>query len=421
MQSLDAEVSGDTSKRRNVIKGGIQHEETGDTRMTRTTRPSNAEHPVALGSFRSWMRLLCSSQGISRAYIPRILFVSLTTLLTSPLRLWERVRYGRRIRSTVIHPAPVFIIGHWRSGTTYLHNLMCQDKNLGYLSTFQAMAPGFCLVGEGAIKRMLAKKARSRYPSRLIDNIPLSFDAPQEDEFALANISPRSFLHAFSFPQQAQDFFERYVLFDGPSAAAPPQWIDTYLTVLRKATLASGGKRLVVKNCAHTARIRTLLGLFPDAKFIHIHRNPYQLFLSTLHMHRTVLLRSQLQEIEPDQVETCVLRFYSQLMRRFLADKSLIPAGNLVEIRFEDLEASPLAQLRRVYDGLGLPGFAAAESDFRSYIDSVADYQKNTYEMDAHIIAKVDQHWQFAFDQWGYERLEPFPDSGQHDETAIAA
>jgi len=313
----------------------------------------------------------------------------------------------------VIHPAPVFIIGHWRSGTTHLYNLLCQDENLGYLSTFQAMAPGFCLVGERVIKQFLARKAQSRYPTRLIDNIPLAFDGPQEDEFALANLSTRSFVHTFSLPRQAQEIFGRAVLFDGSSQRARSRWIDTYLALLRKVTLASGGKRLVVKNCAHTARIKTLLELFPNAKFIHIHRNPYHVFLSTLHMHRTVLPRSQLQDIKPDQVETHVLRFYDQLMRRFLADRSLIPVGNLVEIRFEDLEAAPVDQLRRVYDGLGLPGFAAAESGFRSYIDSIADYKKNTYKMDGDVIEKVNRHWQFAFDQWGYDRLEPFPSAGQ--------
>jgi len=380
--------------------------------MTQTKRPSNAEHPVALGSFRSWIRVLRRSGGIDRAYVPRAAFVSLTTLLTSPLRLWERARYGRRIRSTAIHPAPVFIIGHWRSGTTHLHNLMCQDENLGYLSTFQAMAPGFCLIGNGTIKRFIARQAKARYPTRLIDNIPLAFDAPQEDEFALANLSPDSFIHAFSSPRQAQDLFERCVLFDGLSERDRSRWIATYLALLRKATLASRRKRLVIKNCAHTARIKTLLDLFPDSKFIHIHRNPYHVFLSTLHMHSTVLPRSQLQEIEPEQVEVCVLRFYGQLMRRFLADRPLIPAGNLVEVRFEELEASPLAQLRQVYAGLGLPGFAAAESGFRSYLDSVTGYRKNTYELDGHVIAKVNRHWGFAFDQWGYGRLEPLPDSG---------
>ena len=367
------------------------------------------EHPVALGSFRSWMRLLWSMGAIDRAYIPRLLFVSLTTLLTSPLRFWERIQYGRAIKRTEIHPSPVFIIGHWRSGTTHLHNLMCQDKNLGYVSTFQAMAPGFCIMGDNRIKRALAKLAHRRYPTRLIDSIPLTFDAPQEDEFALATLSPHSFVHSFTFPRQAASFFERYVLLEGISEAVRTKWIRTYLAILRKATLRSGGRRLVSKNCGHSARIRTVLHLFPDAKFIFIHRDPYEVFLSTVHMHKTVIPRSQLQDADPDQVEAHVLQFYSQLMQRYLAERSLIPAGNLVEVRFEALEASPLDQLRDIYDRLGLPGFAAAEPHFRSYIDSVADYRKNAYEMNEHVIATVNRHWQFALDEWGYDHLGSSP------------
>ncbi|MCK5248168.1 sulfotransferase [Candidatus Bipolaricaulota bacterium] len=377
--------------------------------MTRKARPSHAEHPIALGSFRSWMRLVRSCPSIDRIYIPRLLLVSLTTLLTSSLRFWDNARYGSAIRRTSIHPSPVFIVGHWRSGTTHLHNLLCQDKSFGYLSTFQAMAPGFCLMGDKRIKPALAMLARRRYPTRLIDNIPLAFDAPQEDEFALANMSSRAFIHAFSFPRQADDFFERYVLFHDLPEQARVQWSDTYLRLLRKITFASGGRRLAIKNCAHSGRIQTLLELFPDAKFIHIHRNPYEVFLSTVYMHKTVLPRSQLQDIDPDQVEANVLRFYKRLMGRFLIDKTHIPAGNLVEIRYEDLERSPLDQLRTIYEVLDLPGFDAAESAFSSYIDSIADYKRNTYKMDAAVIEKVNRHWAFALDEWGYHRLTQAP------------
>ena len=371
----------------------------------RPSRPSHTEHPVALGSFRSWLRLLSEGGGVDREFIPRALFVSSTTLLTSPLRLWERVRYGKRIRGTEPHPSPVFIIGHWRSGTTYLHRLLSQDKTFGYLTTFQAMAPGFFLVGGGKIKDFLERKTRERYPTRLIDNIPLLLDAPEEDEFALANLAPYSFIHAFSFPRRARHFFERYVLFEGVPEELVDRWMATYMWLLGKVTLASGGKRLVVKNCAHTARIRILLRMFPQAKFIHIHRDPYRVFLSTLHLHRTVLLRAQLQRIGPDAVEGNVLEFYRRLLGRFLADRSLIPAGNLVEVRFEDLESSPLEVLRRIYEELGLPGFAAAEPAFRSYINSVAGYRKNVYELDKEVIAKVNRNWGFAFQAWGYPRL----------------
>jgi len=373
--------------------------------MTNATRPTNAEHPIALGSFRNWMRLLRFSEGIDRAFLPRALFVTCTTLLTSPLRIWERARYGQAVRRTAIHPSPIFIVGHWRSGTTHLHNLLCQDENLGSLTTFQAMAPGFCLIGDGAIKRSIARFAASPYPTRLIDNIPLDMDAPQEDEFGLANVSEHSYIHTFSLPRQAEEIFERSVLLEGLSPRARKRWVDAYLKLLRKASLASGGRRQVVKNCAHSARIPILLERFPEAKFIHIHRNPYKVFLSTLHMLNTVLLRSQLQRIEPDDLESSVLRTYARLMERFLADRSLIPERNFVELRFDDLQAAPMDQLRRIYEELDLPGFVAAEPRLRTYLESVAGYKKNSYEFDPVVIEKVNRHWRFAFDTFGYEPL----------------
>ena len=374
--------------------------------MTHSARPSSTEHPVALGSFRSWMQLMAMSLGVDRGYRARAGFVALTTLLTSPLRLWETARYGRAIAQTSVHPSPIFIIGHWRSGTTHLHNLLNQDPALGTLSTFQAMAPGFCIIGDKRIKPLLAKFAHRRYPTRLIDNIPLVFDAPQEDEFALASHSPRSFLHGFTFPRHAAEFFSKYVLFDDLSESERGRWIRTYLWLLRKTTLASQGRRLVIKNCAHSARIRTLLELFPDAKFVFIHRNPYEVFLSTMHMHKTVLPRSQLQDITLDRVEANVLQFYTLLMNRYLEARAHIPAGNLVEVRYENLETDPLGQLRMVYGQLGLPRFAEVNGLFRSYIESISDYKKNAYTLDDRVIATVNEHWRMAFEEWGYDRVE---------------
>ncbi len=79
---------------------------------------------------------------------------------------------------------------------------------------------------------------------------------------------------------------------------------------------------------------------------------------------------------------------------------------------FSDLEAAPMAQLRRVYESLQLPGFAAAEPAFRSYLDSVTGFQKNTYRIDDPVVAKVNRYWQFALDEWGYARLEPSAEPG---------
>ena len=388
--------------------------------MAQQKRARIFEHPLLFGSFRSWLTLLWNNRDIDRKFIIRALIVTLSTLLTSPFRLYESVRYGRIVRNTAVHPSPIFIIGHWRTGTTHLHNILCQDKNHGYVSMFQAFAPGLCLVGEKVIKRPFNRMAKKLHPTREIDNIPLSLDNPEEEDLAIACMSPYSYLHMYTFPRQARYFFERYITyFYNLPESIIAKWKELYLTMMRKATLEAGGKRLVIKNCADSARIKTLLELFPDAKFIHICRNPYDIFRSTQHLYRVVLERSQLQAISPDELEAWVLQFYTQLMQRLLADRALIPAGSLVEVKYEDLEKEPLAQLRKVYETLSVPGFAEAEPAMHAYLDSIADFKKGAYKkLDDNLIKKVNQHWQFAFDALGYKRLEPASEGKSTGEKA---
>ncbi len=368
--------------------------------MNRATY-SVTEHPGALGSFRR-IRPLCKLGRIDGTYRRRLLAISATSLLSSPLRLLERVVYGRRLERTAIPPSPIFVLGHWRSGTTHLQNLLCQDHRLGYLSAFQAIAPGFCLIGRGAIRRLLGRVVEPRHRTRPMDNVAFSLDAPQEEELALANLSPHSFAHAFVLPRQAETFFRRYVLFEDSADAARAAWVEQYMMLLRKVALADGGRRLVLKNCTNTARVPMLLDLFPDAKFIHIHRNPYDVFTSTVHLHEKLISLSQLHSVRPEHVERNVLTFYRQLMWEFLSDRSLIPSENLIEVRFEEVERDPVLVLREIYHRLGLPPFSVAEPAVRAYVASLRDYKKNDYNLETDAIAKINRQWAFAFDAWGY-------------------
>ena len=88
-------------------------------------------------------------------------------------------------------------------------------------------------------------------------------------------------------------------------------------------------------------------------------------------------------------------------MYKYLAEKDLIPKGNLSEIRFEDFEANPLAEVRRIYEELRLPGYTAAQTAFREHLESIEGYQKNRYKIDADTIRKVEKHWKFTVKHWG--------------------
>lgn len=357
------------------------------------------QQPLALGSFRNWLKLLWANGGVERKFLPRACFISAVSLATVPLRAYERMAYRGALKDLPLEKPPIFIIGHWRSGTTPLHQLLCRDPAMGYVSTFQTIAPEWFLTGNKCVKGLVARAVPR---TRMMDNMSLSLDDPQEEEFAVAETTPYSFYHHWSFPKKARDYFEKFALFRNVPDSVVDYWKKVYTNVLRKATYNRRDKRLIIKNPLNSARIKLLLELFPDAKFVHIYRNPYVVFRSTRHFFQSVLAITQLQDIGPEELDENILWFYEQLMQKYLAEKDLIPAGNLSEIRFEDFETNPLAEVRRVYEELGLPGYADAQAAFRAHLASIEGYQKNRYEIDADTIRKVREHWRFAVDRWGY-------------------
>lgn len=110
-------------------------------------------HPLSYGSFRNLIRILISYGGVDRQYLFRTIFIVLICFSGIPFRMIERILFGKKIEKLQIEYPPIFIIGHWRSGTTYLHNLMTQDPNFGYVSTQQAWSPeAFLLMSQPFIK-----------------------------------------------------------------------------------------------------------------------------------------------------------------------------------------------------------------------------------------------------------------------------
>jgi hypothetical protein len=105
---------------------------------------------------------------------------------------------------------------------------------------------------------------------------------------------------------------------------------------------------LIVKNPAHTGRIKLILDMFPEAKFIYIQRHPYHTYLSICHLYSILLRYFRLQDIQERQMKAHILLFYEGILKRYLKERSLIPEGNLVEVRFEDMERDPFTLLQHI-------------------------------------------------------------------------
>jgi len=352
-----------------------------------------------LGSLRAWLWQFLINKGCDREYITPAILTTLSRLATVHFRLIGKNRFSRIVKSIILDKPPMFIIGHWRSGTTYLHNLMICDKNLGYMNLMQSIAPEMAIDKNSTLKEIIAQCTPPRRP---MDNITLTPNVPQEEEFAMANMTACSFYHQWVFPRSARQYFEKYALLNNISRKDFLRWQQTYLLLLRKITVNAGGRRIILKNPVNTGRISILIELFPDAKFIHVYRDPFVVFPSTLNLYEKMLEMSQVQKISQEEIERNILLFYERLLKKYFMEKDLIPPGNLVEIRFEDLEADPLFQLHRIYDTLNLPGFGSALPDFKKYITSQAGYSKNAYTLDRDTIEKIGRKWRTFIDIWGY-------------------
>ena len=367
----------------------------------------NEFHPSTFAPPSVWVRLILANGGVRPRYWGRLAQILALSSLAAPLRLAEWLRHSRELARVRLAEPPLFVLGFARSGTTHLQNLLAHDPRYGFLTVFQMVVPTFSLIGRGRLKRLMEKGMEAQgQQTRPMDQVKITLDAPHEEDVALSNRSHRSFVHALSFPGLARRLYQRYVLLGSGGESLPERelrrWERDYLRVVRKIALHAGGRPLLLRNTVNTGRVADLLRLFPDAKFLHLVRNPYTVYPSILHLYRTLLPLYRLDDYDWPEWEEFLTEAYVGIMEKYLAERSLIPAGRLAEVRFEDLERNPLGELERCYRELDLPGWEAARPPIESYLQTLRGYRKNRFEFDPALRRRVEERWGFALREWNY-------------------
>ena len=116
----------------------------------------------------------------------------------------------------------------------------------------------------------------------------------------------------------------------------------------------------MLKSPTHTARVRTILEVFPDAKFVHIVRDPLVLFPSTVRLWKSLseVQGFQIPRDDAGWIEGHVLDTFVRMYECFEQDRELVPPGRLIDVRYEDLVADPVGKMRDIYRRLDLGDFA---------------------------------------------------------------
>ncbi|NGP76895.1 sulfotransferase [Balneolaceae bacterium YR4-1] len=351
---------------------------------------------------------LRKNRAFSKENLPKIALFYFKLLLQEPLRILEEVNYAHAIDDHRFVKDPIFIIGHWRSGTSFLQYLLGQDDQFGYINKFQVVFPDIFLYSESFLKPFISKIPETFNLTQDAQDmsIDLDLDSPSEIEIALSTmISPASLHWGHIFPQKARRYFDKFLFLENTGESELNRLKRDYNHLIKKISLDNEGKQLIIKSPGNAARIPFLLDLYPNAKFIFIHRNPYDTFYSSKKLWHTLLDNLALQPMSKKQMEDEIIRTYQKLMTSYLQQRELLPEGQLVELRFNQFIGDPVNKLAKVYEALTLDGYQSAEGKFNQFLEQKTKGKSSSYRYEDRILDRINSKWDFAFREWGYDKI----------------
>lgn len=356
--------------------------------------------PLWIGcNFSAWIRLLIRNR--FAIHWSRWHFAVLYTVLSpihSYLGFWQNLWFGKRVSKTTIAEPPIFIVGHWRTGTTLLHELLVLDERHTGPTSYECLVPHHFLLTEWVAPYIEFLVSHHR----AMDNMALSFRHPQEDEFVWCMQGQPSPYLTIAFPNRPPQHPE---YFDVDRLPPPAQrlWKQTFVRFVQQLYFLRG-KRVVFKNPPHSCRIGVIADLFPQAKFIHIVRDPFAVYPSTIHLWQSLYRKHGLQRPNFVGLEEYVLSTYTHLYAKLEEGRALVDPARFYELRYEDLIRDPEEQMRRLYEHLDLGGFERYLPHLRQYFADRRGYEANTFQLSARDRAVVAERWADVIDRYGYRQ-----------------
>ena len=335
--------------------------------------------------------------GISPKKIHILLLYLIRYLLLEPFRLLEIHIYQKKITAHKIKQPPIFILGHWRSGTSHLQHILQLDPEISTSTIFRSIFADNYYLTESWLKRalnFLCSTLKIRYS---IQRTTMDMDLPAELDLALCAIcSKHSYSWGHILPKSFATRVDRQILFEDDQIA--DSWLEDYDYMIRKLSYRSGGRRVLVKSPGDTARISHIRRKYPEAKFIFIHRDPVSVYHSSEYLWETIQRHLSLHEIQKTEIQDLILNTYQRLLSRYLKQRNEIPNEQLVEISHRDLQQDPLGEIRKIYSKfeLGTP----PEEELAHFLAATESYKHTHYSTPPELKAKLAARWSFAFEEW---------------------
>ena len=324
------------------------------------------------------------------------------------LAVWEPFRYAERLvdrvraEARVLPQDPVFILGYYRSGTTHLQELLMQDPSFGYMNFFQCFFSTAFNSTERWIKPIFERIIRASGFLHPAHQIPFSFELPGEEDVSLVSSGWRLAANwGQIFPQSFREIYAKTGLLEGISDEELAEFKATYHDLIWRVSKANGHKRLLLKSPPNTGRLALLAEMYPNAKFLFIRRDPYDVFASNKKLWNS-FSQTWFEDVDAQTSREHILWSYERSHAAYERDKGLLAPGRLFEVSFEDFIRSPLDTAEAVYEALDLGDFHAVEGRFSDFIDRAHKSSAKPYSLSDQEVDAVNTGLGKWLIQWAY-------------------
>lgn len=363
----------------------------------------NLAHNLLGCRFDNWIRLRRTNP-VTKENKRQAAFISAVSFALAIPAWLEWFLFYLPIKRTKFKKDPIYIVGFWRSGTTFLQNLITRDPQFAWFDPVKTVSFNNCILMKPLLEKIETYLLKDARP---MDNMEYRLDLPMEEVFAQATISTQAISHMLAFPDGGKGVkYIETAFIDEQDAKKQREWKKAYTYILKKATYLYKGKQLLLKSPENTCRIAALKKCYPNAKFINIYRDPYTVVMSTMKMFKDEMNLLCLDEPASMQViEDVTVNLFARIYHKAFRELYAMPPEDRIDIKYEDFCLDPKKYLREIYNHLGISGYREAEPYFDRYLESQKDYQKNQFELNPGLRDKINEKLGFYFRHYGYEMI----------------
>lgn len=330
----------------------------------------NENFRIALRKLLASLELEANLNLVGRYYFRQFLL----RLLINRLRLeadWKR--YPQILEVPI--DRPLFVVGLFRSGTTFLHNLLSQDPASRWLYAWQALYPSPAPnpINWQADPRVEATIAHIRFQDSLAPDLSTAHHIDPTRPAECSRLFEHDFVgHLFDFRASVKTYSDWLYQQDLTES------YQYYRQQLQHLSWRWPGRHWVLKAPAHIFSLDALLTAFPDACIIYIHRNPLKVLPSCCSL--SSIGRSRFSDrVDPYEIGHYWLNRLSEGTDRAMKVMESADSARFYQLDYQAFLKAPIAKIHEIYHYFGYPFSAEIEANLQTWIENNPQHKRGVH------------------------------------------